>query len=194
MSSSLDAKTIYDLKSRAAADDPARRAHLELTGALHAGSWLNSIPSKANKTHIDPSLFRSSVLRWIRIPLTPDDTVCPLCNGVMDKNGDHALTCACGGDRTKRHNQLRNCVYHHAASSGLHPELERPGLLQPRPYQGTTPENGVVPSDPQARRPADVNIPRWRRGTPMALDFAVTSGLRNVSASIQDRTSPVTSY
>ena len=28
---------------------------------------------------------------------------------------------------------LRNYTYHYAASAGLHPELERPGLLQPRP-------------------------------------------------------------
>ena len=33
-------------------------------------------------------------------------------------------------------------------------------------------------SDPSARRPADVYVPRWRAGPAVALDFAVTSGLR----------------
>ena len=32
--------------------------------------------------------------------------------------------------------------------------------------------------DPQARRPADVYVPRWRRGAPACLDLAITSGLQ----------------
>ena len=36
---------------------------------------------------------------------------------------------------------------------------------------------GAAPGDPTARRPADVYIPRWRQGLPLAMDFAVTSGL-----------------
>ena len=117
-----------------------------------------------------------------------------LCDGIMDRFGDHALVCPCGGDRTKGYNHLRNHVYHFAASSGLNPELEKPGLLEPRPYLGAVPENGIVAADPQARRPADVYIPRWRRGTPMALDFAVTSGMRDIPSSIRDASSAATSY
>ena len=56
------------------------------------------------------------------------------------------------------------------------------------------PENGTTSSDPQTRWPADVYIARWRRGTPIALDFAVTSGMRDVPGSIQDASSVVTSY
>ena len=112
----------------------------------------------------------------------------------MDRFGDHALVCPCGGDRTKRHNHIRNHTFHFAASSGLNPELEKPGLLQPRPLLGSIPENGIVPPDPGARRPADVYLPRWRRGTPMALDFAVTSGMRDISASIRDAASATQRY
>ena len=46
--------------------------------------------------------------------------------------------------------------------------------------QGAMAEDGSHPdsaADPSARRPADVYIPRWKRGAPAALDFAVTSGL-----------------
>ena len=89
---------------------------------------------------------------------------------------------------------LRNYTFHYARSAGLNPELEKPGLLQPRPSLGSTPEDGSRPSNPEARRPADVFLPRWRRGTPTALDFAVTSGMRNVRACIQDALSAVTSY
>ncbi len=63
-------------------------------------------------------------------------------------------------------------------SAGLAPELERPGLLQPRPFIGSVPENGS-PGDPnEHRRPADAYLPRWRQGAPAALDLAITSGLR----------------
>ena len=56
--------------------------------------------------------------------------------------------------------------------------MEKPGLLQPRPLGGASQENGSTRESIELRRPADVYIPRWRRGTPAALDFAVTSGLR----------------
>ena len=120
----------------------------------------------------------------------------PLCDGILDKYGDHCLVCPCGGDRTKRHNRLRNQVFHFCAGAGLNPELEKPGLLQPRPCIGALSENGVSPTDSSARRPADVYLPRWRQGMPLALDFAVTSGLRHdtVRASMLDATAPLTMY
>jgi len=89
---------------------------------------------------------------------------------------------------------LRNYVFHYARSAGLNPELEKPGLLQPRPALGSLAEDGSKPSNPEARRPADVFLPRWRRGTPIALDFAVTSGLRDVQACIREPQSALTTY
>ena len=101
-----------------------------------------------------------------------------------------------GGDRSRRHNRLRSHVFHFCARAGLFPELEKPGLLQPRPYQGALPENGVRVQDTSARRPADVYLPRWRQGFPMALDFAVTSGLRPdvVAQSAQSADAAVSHY
>jgi hypothetical protein len=107
----------------------------------------------------------------------PRNFHCPFCNDTVDIYGDHCLICACGGDRTKRHNLLRNQVFHTCLEAGLAPELERPGLLQPRPHLGSAPENGTSNTE-ERRRPADVYIPRWKRGAPAALDLAVTSGLR----------------
>ena len=48
----------------------------------------------------------------------------------------------------------------------------------------------------EGRRPADVYVPRWRRGTPAALDFAVTSGLRghSLAASVRDASTAVVAY
>jgi hypothetical protein len=104
--------------------------------------------------------------------------------------------CSCGGDRTKRHNLLRNQVFHFCEGAALNPELERPGLLPPRPFCGASPDNGNALLDQNGRRPADVYLPRWRRGGPAALDFAVTSGLRDdvVRRSAVDGSSAVSAY
>ena len=77
---------------------------------------------------------------------------------------------------------------------GLSPELDKPGLLLPRPMNGTSHEDGSRQSD--GRRLADVYVPRWRSGTPAALDFAVTSGLRAdaLVASVHDSRSAPTAY
>ena len=114
----------------------------------------------------------------------------------MDVYGDHALTCCGGGDRTKRHNILRNAFWHFCYSAGLSPELEKPGLLQPRPLQGFSPEDGIRRDSPEARRPADVYLPRFRQGSAVCFDFAVTSGMRssNLAATLTDAASSIRSY
>ena len=74
--------------------------------------------------------------------------------------------------------------------------LERPGLLRPRPLFGSTHESGDVRDPNTDRRPADVYLPRWKRGTPAALDLAVTSGLRRdlIESSALDGSSAVSIY
>eukprot|EP00959_Pyramimonas_sp_CCMP1952_P173953 3634938-Pyramimonas_sp.AAC.1 len=47
----------------------------------------------------------------------------------MDVWLDHAIACYCHGDRTKRHNALRNQGFFDAQAAGFaRAELERPGL------------------------------------------------------------------
>jgi len=138
--------------------------------------------------------------RWLRIPFTEEDVWCPCCDGIMDTFADHALSCCGGGDRTRRHNLIRNEAYYSAAAAGCFPELERPGLLPPRPLQGARYEDGARPEEsderPEARRPADVYVPRWRAGPPAAWDFAVTSGLRDdaLLISTTDKEAALTRY
>ena len=99
----------------------------------------------------------------------------------MDTYGDHALVCPCQGDRTKRHNALRNEAFFSLGAAGCSPELEKSGLLPPR-GDGEGPSEhgpGGEAIDGNGRRPADVYVPRWRDGLPAAFDFAVTSGMRS---------------
>ena len=145
---------------------------------------------------MDPLLYRTIIHRWLRVPIHESEFHCPFCDEVLDRHGDHCLTCAFGGDRTKRHNLLRNEVFHFSNSCGLNPELERPGILQPRPLSGCGPEDGGVRDPSGNRRPADIYLPRWRCGAPAALDFAETSGLRSnmVSRSAEDGSAASKAY
>ena len=94
---------------------------------------------------------------------------------------------------------MRSFIRSLIRSPGLRPEVEKAGLLRPRPLIGSSEEGGKRRGGsrgPEGRRPADVFLPAWRLGRPAALDFAVTSGLRidNVPVSQQDCSLPCSRY
>ena len=159
----------------------ATRAHLALVAAPGASAHLQAPPSEALGTAVPHSLMQIGIKRRLRVQLMDEEAFCPACGEVMDVHCDHALTCACQGDRTRRHNKLRNGTFFAAQAAGFSgAELERPGLLPPRaPGEGPNAEepdgDGL---DNDGRRPADVYVPRWRGGLSAALDFGVTSGRR----------------
>ena len=150
------------------------KAHLQLVSLPNSGAWLHAFPCRAAKTLIDAPLFRIAIKRRLRIPILQEPTFCPACGAGMDIYADHALVCMCKGDRTIRHNALRNTANHFAKAASLHPVKEKPGLLPPRPDADTIRERTTT----RGRRPADIWLPGWMEDGPAALDFAVTSGLR----------------
>ena len=141
-------------------DDRATVLSEMLTGA---SDFLEAVPCgdkvMANEEFACELRTRLCVRQYV------DDSWCPLCDSVLDAKGRHAHVCPSGGDRTRRHNAIRNKAGAFADSAGFNPELEKPGLLQPSSEQPGA----------QQRRPADVFIPAWKQGMPAALDFAVTS-------------------
>ena len=149
-------------------------------------------PSKNLGTWMDGDLYKVVLQRRLRMPLWPEACHCTACGAAMDIWGDHALPCGCRGDRTLRHNALRDVTYHAALAAGLQPQREKSGLLPQRPGQDALRENVLS----NGRRPADVWIPRWENGAPAAWDFAVTSGLRAgaVHEAAADPNQPVTAY
>ena len=130
----------------------------------------------------------------LRLPVLASDEACPLCDGVNDRMGDHARVCPCGGDRVKRHNRLRSLLAARAQAAGLNPEVEKPGLLPPRPCEAGAPEDGGRGAG--GRRPADVWVGSWGAHGPAAFDLAVTSGLQqgNLRIVTNDGSKPVEDY
>jgi hypothetical protein len=159
----------------------AFRAHIRLLLEPHAGAWLQALPSHAFGNAVPAAYFRVMLQRRLRMTVFESSSFCPMCDGVCDTYGDHCLVCPCGGDRTLRHNQIRNAAARFCAAAGLRPVVEKPNLLRPRPCIDGADEAAPGRGGPQGvggRRPADVYIPLWCLGKPAALDFAVSSGLR----------------
>ena len=124
--------------------DKARLASLSL---LHAGDWLNVIPSPVLGLHVHPQEFRFSILYRLGAPLYTSSGPCPACGKHSDVYGDHAIVCGSEGERIARHNHLRDSIFQSAASANLAPRKEEQALL---------PGNND--------RPADVLIPHWSGG------------------------------
>jgi len=161
----------------------AFRAHLSLMSQPHTGDWLLAIPSEMLDHAIAPPLFRVMLQCRLRVRVYERLSFCPLCDAVLDVYGDHSKQCSCGGDRTLRHNQIRNLGFRFFSAAGLRPELEKPGLLPLRPSGGVGQGGPTSRTSPRAslRRPADVFAPRWELGQPAAFDFAIASGLKGGS-------------
>ena len=151
--------------------DASFLAHLSLLRVPGAGAWLTA-PVTKDDCEMDSALFETCLRRRLRMPIFDGDSFCPMCGEVLDSWGDHCLTCSCGGDRTLRHNAVRDVVFRCATAAGLRPEREKAGLLPRRPdADGLGPTAGT-------RRPADIWVPRGQNSDGEAWDFAVTSALR----------------
>ena len=133
--------------------------------------------SREQGTQMDSELFRVALGRRIRLPLLENPATCPMCGTALDIYMDHALVCSCGGDRTIRHNAVRNTTYSACREAGTNAELEKAGLLPPRPADEEV--TSARRSEQRGRRPADIWLPRGIDGLGAAVDFAVTSGLRS---------------
>ena len=170
LSSMVDGRVKEELRN-VCRGDRAALAHLNLVSQPCAGAWLLA-PPKDDGRQMETNLFRVALKRWLRMPVLCNDGYCPCCGDLMDTYGDHALVCSCHGDRTVKHNTIRNIYYDEALATAWRVEREKANLLPQRPVEdGIKVETG-------ARRPADVWIPRTGRMSGEALDFACTSGMR----------------
>ncbi len=149
--------------------DVVDRATLQSECEPGARALWQAIPSRTMGLTLEPAEFTVEIRARLCMQECANDRWCPLCDAVADTRGHHSRMCCAGGDRVLRHNSVRNFVYRFASAVGLHPELEKAGLLVP-----ALPEEGGQAE----RRPADVYLPMWVGGAPAALDFAITAPQR----------------
>ena len=162
LSKGLDAKDHADFFGGLQADDKAAINSEMLTGA---SDFLEAVPSTKAGLSMAPEEFVSELRTRLLMDHFPEDAWCSACDGILDRRGRHAQVCAGCGDRVRKHNGTRNRFGVFVDAACLHPELEKPGLLQPSPEQ----------PDASRRRPADVFVPSWKHGAAAAFDIAITS-------------------
>ena len=131
-----------------------------------ARAFLTCVPS--GRTQMEPAVFNAELRVRLSVPESGSDTWCPKCDAILDTYGHHSGMCAAGGERTQRHNALRDLIYQWAERGCLRPEREKAGLLLPQ-----------SPDDVSSarRRPADLYLPAFL-GRPTAIDFAIAAPQR----------------
>ena len=159
LSSKLEDLQFMELYNSASMLDKAR---LHSISSRHASAWLSVIPSPGSHSHLEPNEFQIALKWWLGIGVSEGST-CEYCpNHSLDHLGHHSLTCRRGGDVVTCHNRLRDVLveYCHLALVGCQVEMGSGWGLEMC-----------------MTRPADVLIPNWSLGKPVALDLTVTSPL-----------------
>ena len=131
-----------------------------------ARAFLAAVP--AGRKRMEPAAFVAELRQRLGVPEAAEDSWCPRCDSILDRFSHHAGLCAAGGERTLRHNALRDILCTWADRAGLQPEREKVGLLLPQRPE----ETGL-----DRRRPADIFVPSYL-GSPVAFDLAVTGPQR----------------
>ena len=93
-----------------------------------------------------------------------EGSICSICQGAADPYGDHHVGCGGNGDWIFQHDSIRNALFSVAQSAALVPRKEAPSL---------------IPSS--SSRPADIYLPIWKRGQPVALDVTVISTMQQLT-------------
>ena len=137
------------------------RARINSLGLPNSGAWLNVLPSPSLGLQLKSAEFTVCVKYRLGLQIFPYEGVCVACPAPSDTRGDHAVSCGCGGERTYRHNSIRDCLYTTCAQACLGPTREDRALIP-----GTE------------ARPADIYIPAWSGGLDTAFDITVINPLQ----------------
>lgn len=141
----------------------AQRIRMFSIQSSRSCAWLQATPSRGPVDMVlSPDEMQVALLHRLGcLTLTADDNYCSLCSEhvMLDSLGHHQVTCSTGGFVVRRHNMIRDGLYHLCRMAGLNPEKER----------------GSFGGDQS--RPADILIPNWSLGKAAALDITVVSPL-----------------
>ena len=84
----------------------------------HANAWIRALPVGTNM--LSCLEWRICMKRWPGIAIFDSEHLCSACGKqVMDVFGHHAVVCDCSGDRIKRHNAIRDCLFDACSAAAL---------------------------------------------------------------------------
>lgn len=132
-----------------------------LAESSHTSAWLKAIPFESLGLAMQSSTFIVAVKIWLGVAVFPTDP--PLrcaCNLMIDPFGDHLLGCGHGPLRIRRHNSLRDVIWH--------------ALLQD---DASVRREQRIGGDSQ-ERPGDVSHPSFVDGRPTFFDISVVNTLQ----------------
>ena len=149
------------------------RSLRKLQTASNAGLWLTAAPHSTSSPTFSAREWQLLLQFRTGIPITQPNPTCRACRQTMDTHGDHSLACHASG-MYRRHNRVRDALFHLAKEAGWDPELE---VSLPLPINA--PHTPILPA--RATRPADI-LMRHGGILPHAVDVTVSHPLR-ISAS-----------
>jgi len=141
----------------------SQRDQLRLAAASRprAGLWLTALPVKQLGLKLDKQEFSILLRWWLGLPVCLQE-ICPepKCTVLLDKWGDHAVSCPCGPSRIARHDAVNHVWSLFLKSCGFHVTKE-------------------VHCDPDSqRRSADTLVDSWMYGRQCAHDWVITHTLQ----------------
>ncbi|XP_062518293.1 uncharacterized protein LOC134193482 [Corticium candelabrum] len=105
----FDKSLLSDIKNSVSIRDQAR---LNAISTPHAGAWLRAIPNRNLGLVMSAEEYVIALRLRLGIPIFPSlSTRCP-CGSIIDAYGDHVLGCGYGNLRIKRHDALRDVIFH----------------------------------------------------------------------------------
>ena len=143
-----------NLKESRSLQDNAR---LNTVSSIYAAAWLRAIPNPKLGLATASHEFVIAVKLWLEIPIFPDfsKAIRCMCGHTIDSFGDHLLGCGHGSLRSRRHNALRDIIYHMLLVDDAGSHLEE--------HCSTTSFN----------RPGDVYRPNFTNGKPAYFDVSI---------------------
>ncbi|KAJ9463193.1 hypothetical protein DIPPA_30758 [Diplonema papillatum] len=136
-------------------DNPAELARLHTITQPHAASWLTAVPFDGKD--LEPAEFEAAVKLWLGLAVYESGQTCRICKKEsLDQAGRHALNCPNGGDRTAKHNAVRDELFLACSDAALNPIREEKHTLGTRP--GLVPGDVSLPRGVNERRPRSVDV------------------------------------
>ena len=162
LSRTIDETSLNTLQ--ASAPDSRSQALALSTSIVHAGDWLNVVPSPALGLHMQDREFHFCLQYWLGLKMFDDRGPCPVCHSAANPYGDRQIGCSGNPDRIHHHNSVRDAIFSAAQAAALALRWEVPSLIP-----GTQ------------SRPADVFLPNWARSHPAALNITIISPLQQAT-------------